>query len=129
MKQNTKYKKQKAIFDAFVEKGLYLPKYQLKKISSDKAFNIQDLDEYIKYHPKLKWYTSKDTAGYSLEYKDWFQEVSKKIQCTSVEDGTKKTHNSLYEAAKWLGDIKYVGNICMAAQREGKAYGYEWRYK
>lgn len=127
------YKQLKPIFDLFVDKGLYLPKYQLQKIYNDKSFNKKKIDEYIKYNPKLKWYTDKSTAGYSTKFQDWYKEVPRKIIGVNIETKKISTFNSIYQAAKELNLFNGCGNICLALQRaendgKGIAYGYEWQY-
>jgi len=123
------YQELKPIMDAFAEKGLYLPKYMLNKVYKDAAFNINSIDEYIKYHPKLNNYTDESKVGYSLKFDNWSNEVPRKVIGTSIKNGKKKEFNSIYAASNFLGKLNGVGNICLAAKRGGGiAYGYRWEY-
>jgi len=122
------YKELKKVFDAFVEIGIYLPKYHVHKIAADDMFDIKNVQTYITYHPKLKWYTDKDKAAYSLNYENWLDQVKTPVVAISLKTGKKRTFNSLYQAAKTIGKQKGFGNIHMAIQRCGNAYGYKWEY-
>ena len=120
----------KAIYQLFVERGIYLPKYALDAIESDVKERINKGESLFKI--LYEYESDKKYNKYINKVKgQYIMEPSERNRRAIIMVGEEEKYfDSIYAAAKSLGLTKNsVGNISKAANgKTNVAYGHKWKW-
>jgi hypothetical protein len=123
----------KGIFDFFANMGIYLPTYQLELVYNEVIERVRNKESIFSICYDLE--TRTEFNKYKNHHQGAFvtvkeREATKRPIIRVGKDGSEKSYDSIYAAAKDLGKSKDAcGNISKAAKgRYSTVYGYTWRW-